>query len=396
MRLGLTSTTYALPSRDLVDWECVEDYRAHREAQENARKDAERDRLRAAVTAELRWLSGEGDEPGWPELPDPRSPKVRAGIPLGVPRRQRAKPPAPREYALDSSAAAHWLSLAKDLWYRDAPERLRGLVLHCWAWTASANGVGCKKDEEPGERAHQWNEAYFAAATAAAATLGDAGLSEMVLQRVAQLPQDRFLDATTAVLHELDRLWMNNGLVSGPLVLLVWETLASRIREFWAWKRLTSECSTSAEIHLTGALAALFMGEYEIGKGPRCYVRPPGAEGADALLPMLTRLAVEAAPSTFVALAILGLLEVQPQVHRLTFLAGVVSAWWRAQGANTEFWNDYGIGPRVCAWVEKAILSAPVPQEVLDSAELTSVVDTLVQTGTPLARILDEKLARPR
>lgn len=396
MRLGLTSTTYTLPSRDLVDWESVEDYRAHREAQENARKDAERDRLRAAVAAELRWLSGEGDEPGWPELPDPRSPKVRAVIPFRVPRRQRAKPPAPREYALDSSAAAHWVSLAKDLWYRDAPERLRGLVHHCWAWTASANGVGCKKDEEPGERAHEWNEAYFAAATAAAATLGDAGISELVLQRVAQLPQDRFLDATAAVLHELDRLWLNDGLVSGPLVLLVRETLASRIREFWAWKRLTSECSTSAEIHLTGALAALFMGEYEIGKGPRCYVRPPGAEGADALLPMLTRLAVEAAPSTFVALAILGLLEVQPQVHRLTFLAGVVSAWWRAQGANTEFWNDYGMGRRVCAWVEKAILSAPVPQEVLDSAELTSIVDTLVQTGTPLVRILDEKLSRPR
>lgn len=396
IRLGLTSTIHALPSRDTVDWESVEDYRARREAQENARKDAERDRLRAAVAAELRWLSGEGDEPGWPELPDPRSPKVRAGIPLGVPRRQREKPPAPREYALDSSAAAHWLSLAKDLWYREAPERLRGLVHHCWAWTASANGVGCKKDEEPGEHAHEWNNAYFAAATAAAATLGDAGISELVLQRAAQLPQDRFLDATTAVLHELDRLWLDDGLVSGPLVLLVRETLASRIREFWAWKRLTSARSTGAEIHLTGAVAALFMGHYEIGKGPRCYVLPPGAEGADALLPMLTRLSVEAAPSTFVALAMLGLLEVDPQVHRLSFLAEVVGAWWKAWGVNTEFWNDFGIGRRVCAWVDKAILSAPVPQGVMDSAELASIVDTLVNTGTPLARILDKKISARR
>lgn len=68
-----------------------------------------------------------------------------------------------------------------------------------------------------------------------------------------------------------------------------------------------------------------------------------------------------------------------------------------APGQNTEFWNDdYGIGRRVCAWVEKAILSDPVPLEVLDSAELTTIVDTLVQCCTPLARILDEKiLTRP-
>lgn len=398
MRLGLMSTVYALPSRDPVDWENVEDYRALREAQEHARKEAERDRLRAAVAAERRWLSGEGNEPGWPELPDPMSPRVRAGISLGVPqsRRQRAKPPAPREYALESSAAARWVSLANDLWYRDAPERLRGLVNHCWAWTAAANGVGCEKDEEPGERADEWNDAYFAAATSAAATLDDAGIMELVLKRVGQLPQDRFLDATTAVLHEIDRLWLSDGLVSGPTVLMVRDTLASRIREFWTWKRLTSECSTSADIHLTSALAAQFMAENEIGKGPRCYLQPPGAERADLLMPMLTRLAVEAAPSTFVALAMLGLLEVRPQVHRLTFLAEVVGVWWQAQGANTEFWNDYGIGRRVCAWVEKAILSDPVPLEVLDSAELTTIVDRLVRSGTPLARILDEKISARR
>ena len=392
MRLGLNSTIYALPNHDEVDWESVEDYRALREAQEHARQDAERDRLQAAVLAELRWLTGKGDETVWPDLPEPLSPKVRAGISLGVPRQRRAKPHPPREYALDSSAAAHWVSLAKDLWYREAPERLRGLVNHCWAWTARANGVGCQKDEEPGERAHGWNDAYFAAATAAAATLDGSVVSEL-LQRVAQLPQDRFLDATTAVLHELDRRWLNDEIVLDSTVLMARQALALRIREFWAWKRLTSERSTSAEVHLTGALAALFMGEYGIGKGPRCYVMPPGAERADVLLPMLTQLAVEAAPSTFVALAILGLLEVQPQVHRLTFVAQVVIAWWGAQGASTEFWNGYGIARRVCDWVEKAILSAPVPREVLDSAELTSIVDTLIQTGTPLARILDEKIS---
>ncbi|MEF9480842.1 hypothetical protein [Ralstonia sp. 1B3] len=74
MRLGLISTIYALPNHNAVDWESVEDYRACLEAEETVRRDAERDTLQAAVAVELRWLSGEGDEPGWPdfgpEIPD--------------------------------------------------------------------------------------------------------------------------------------------------------------------------------------------------------------------------------------------------------------------------------------------------------------------------------------
>jgi hypothetical protein len=396
MRMGLASTIYALPSSDPVDLDTVEDYRARREAQELARKESERERRQVMVAAELRWLAGEGDEPDWPSLPDPRSPKVRAGISLGMPRPQRAKPATPRAYALDSSAAAQWVSLAKGLWYRDTPERLCGLVRHCWAWTAAANGVGCEKDEEPGERAREWNDAYFAAAMAAVAALGDAGIVEEVLQHVAQLPQDRFLDATTAVLHELDRLWLSDGLVSESTVLMVREALASRIKQFWVWKRLTSEVTTGVEVHLASALAALFMGEYEMGQGPRCYVLPPGADRADALLPLLTQMAVEAAPSTFVALAILGLLEVKPLVHRLPFLVAVTLAWWRAQGANKEFWNDYGIGRRLCNWIENAILAAPVALEILDSADLTNIVDTLVQSGTPVAKSLEDKISARR
>ena len=39
------------------------------------------------------------------------------------------------------------------------PELLCALVRHFWPWTASANGVGCEPDEEPGELALEWNEA---------------------------------------------------------------------------------------------------------------------------------------------------------------------------------------------------------------------------------------------
>jgi hypothetical protein len=111
---------------------------------------------------------------------------------------------------------------------------------------------------------------------------------------------------------------------------------------------------------------------------------------------MLTQLAEQAAGSTFVAMAFLGLLEIEPQANRLTFMSRAVAAWWRVQGANAEFWIDHGIGQRLCNWIDKAVLGAPVSPTVLDSAELTAIVDILVQCGMPLARALEERLAARR
>lgn len=394
VRLGLISAIYALPSRDEVNWESIEDYRAHREAQEAARKDAERRRLQRAVAAELQWLAGDGAEPDLPELPDPRRRKLRHYISLSTRRPPQAKPlESPREYTLDSSAAAGWLSLASNLWRKDQPETLRVLVRHCWPWTAAANGVGCGEDEEAGEHAYEWNDAYFAATVAAGVTLGDAGIVELVLDPVAQLPEERFFDATESVLHEIDRLWLNDDLVSDETVLMVREALAARVKESWPWQRLVSDCSTGVEIHLAGAIAALFMGQYEPGKGPLCYVLGPGALRADVLLPMLSQMAVEAAGSFFVAEAVLRLIEVEPSAHRLSFMAMLVAAWWRAHGASPAFWIDHSFGRRTCDWIDKAVLGKSVSRDVLDGTELTLIVDILLQCGTPLARALDERLA---
>ncbi|MBX9430573.1 hypothetical protein KY487_15020 [Ralstonia pseudosolanacearum] len=393
-RLGLISAIYAMRNRDEVDWETIEDYRAHHEAQEAARRDAERSRLERAVAAELQWLAGEGHEPAWPELPDPLPPKERPFISLNTPRLPRARrPESPREYALDSRAAAGWLSLAKDLWCKDQPEKLRALVLHCWPWTAAANGVGCEDDEEAGEDAHEWNDAYFAAAVAAGATLGDAGIAELVLESIAQLPQERFFDAAEAVLHEIDRLWLGDGLVSDDTVLMVRETLAERLRGFWPWKRLVSAVATGIEMHLAGAIAAMFMGLYALSKPPRCYLPGPSAIRADVLLPLLLQLAVEASGSFFVAEAAFGVLEVEPSAHRLPFMATLAEAWWRAHRASPAFWIDHGFGKRTCEWIEAAVLEQPVSRDVLDGAELTLITDILLQCGTPLARALDERLA---
>jgi len=397
VRLGLASAIYAETQRDDNDFGSIDDYRAHQQTLETARKEAEQTRLQSAVAAELHWLVGKGPEPYWPKLPDPYPPKERPIIWLGKsPPRQRRSPAPPRVFGLHARAAAQWLSLAVEFWRTSSPDLLCALVRHCWSWTAGANGVGCGPDEEPGELAFEWNDAYFAAALAAAVSLGEAGIEEYVLEPLAQLPEERFLDAAEAVLHALDQLWLNDSVVSACTAVSVRKALSQRLVATRSWRRLASERSVGIGIDAAGAVAAMFMGQHEIGRGPRCYVRPPGAARANLLLPVLTQLVEEAAGSTFVAIAFLGLLEVEPHADRLTFMARGVLAWWSAQGANTEFWVDYGVGRRLCNWIDKTVLGASVSQTVLDSAELTAIVDILVQCGTPLARALEERLAGRR
>lgn len=397
VRLGLESAIYALPQRDDDDFGSIDDYRARQQALETARKEAEQTRRRGAVEAELHWHAGEGPEPGWPELPDPYPPKERRRISLGEPRPRQKRPPVrSRVFALAATAAAQWLSLAVELWRADRPDLLCALVRHCWPWTAGANGVGCGPDEEPGELAFEWNDAYFAAALAAAVSIGDAGVEEYVLHPLGQLPEERFLDAAEAVLHALDQLWLNAGTVSDSTAVFIREALARQLVATSRWHRLASELSAGTELHLAGAVAAMFMGQHEIGQGPRCYIRSPGAARADLLLPMLTQLAEQAAGSTFVAIAFLGLLKVEPHANRLMFMARAVAAWWRVQGANAEFWIDHGIGRRVCDWIDNAVLRAPVSATLLSSSELTATIDILVQCGTPLGRAIEERLAARR
>lgn len=81
-------------------------------------------------------------------------------------------PPPRRLLALDDSKAADVIELAVELWRVTNPEFLGDLVQHTWPWTAAANGVGAGEDYEPGERAFEWNHAYFPAALAPALLLG--------------------------------------------------------------------------------------------------------------------------------------------------------------------------------------------------------------------------------
>lgn len=392
LRLALSSAIYAIRQRD-EDSNRVDDYRAHYEAQEAARKRADNLRSQAAARVESIWLANRGVEPAWPELPPPNEPRQRRGIRIGAVDLPKPTSQAQqRSFAFDSSTGAGVMTLAADLWRVANPELLRELLRHTWPWTAAANGVGYGSEYESNEQAFEWNSAYFAVALAAVASPGGAGVAAYTSAYLAPLPEKQFLAAVEATLRELDQLWLGEShAISDEDAVALREAIAQQLRATWCWRRLMAERSSSIAMDAAGAVASLFMSNYLRGT-LRCYVLPLGAGRADRCLPMLTQLAEEAGSSTFVALAILGLLEVDPHLSRLGVLSRLVAAWWVSQGASSDFWIDHGVAKRVCDWIGKAMLDGAVSADQLPTAELTSIIDILLQCGTPLARSLEERV----
>jgi len=279
-----------------------------------------------------------------------------------------------------------------NLWRGTEPGLLQDLVRHCWSWTAAANGVGIKSDDEPTEEPYEWNDAYFAAALTAAVSTVPSAIDELVYEPLAQLPEERFLNALEPTLHAVDQLWLASRVLPDAAALSLRSVLLPRLTATRAWRRLEGDSSVGIEIQLGGAVAAMFMGQNLIGQGPRCYVPLSETARAYQLMPLLTPLVEQAGGSLFVAMAFLNLLALDPHVDRLAPLSRAVKSWWNAQGPNNVFWVDHGIGRRVCQWIDAAIVAGSVQRLVLDGPDLTGILDVLTRCGTPLVKTLEDRI----
>ncbi len=253
--------------------------------------------------------------------------------------------------------------------------------------------MGYGDDYQPSERCYEWNRAYFSAALNAEIAVGPGGNCLSIMDLLSQLPESRRLAAIAAVMRELDQIWLGDNSIADVDAVSLRELLVQQILATSQWKHAAERPSHGMAYDATEAFAAMFFNEYLVPGSLRCYILPLGMGRAKACLPLLVAAAEQAGGSTFVALAILGLLETDPQSGDLPYLTRLVASWHARIGANDDFWINYGIASRVCNWIDRGVLASEVDLEVLNGADLMMITDILLQCGGPTARALDDRVS---
>jgi hypothetical protein len=144
--------------------------------------------------------------------------------------------------------------------------------------------------------------------------------------------------------------------------------------------------STSIEMHLGPAAGAVFFNSHEFGQPAAAYLYSKGIDRLGPFLPLLERLASDA-PSPFVAIVTLNLLEVAPRTEHATLLVSAAKAWVIAFPDDTDFWINHGIGRRFSALIDTILINSNALFEVHASLrpDVNAVLAAMVRVGVPEA-----------
>ena len=183
------------------------------EEESAARADRHRQRVQAAVDAELAWLADERTEPDWPMFPAvSTSTRQRRSL---IFEAQQAEPHpirrrAPPEEYTDHQAAA--------LWLRAAPAPLTDVATRAWLremvrsyvqWTAAADGAGLSRDEEIANEPTEWNHVYYSLLAKCLPGLEAQDIDEIALTPITSLPDEPFFDVASDFLRSVDVVFFN-------------------------------------------------------------------------------------------------------------------------------------------------------------------------------------------
>jgi hypothetical protein len=353
-----------------------------------------RERIRSAVDFEMAWLSGSGPEPEWPTFPEeqPRR-RRRFRLPSGPADEPKPAPKRSAEYT-DHQAAALWLINAKSLGDVAKNPWLRDVVRIYGPWTMAANGAGLNRSEEISDPPREWNDAYFDRLARCVAGLSLPEVERLALEPLVSLPDKSFFDAVAEFVRSVDTVYFDDQDLAQPVAVGIRAKLAERMMESSGWKWMVSRPSASIETHIGQAIAVIFFNQFGFGPSTKCYLLPKGIDRIGPFLPVLEML-VQSGPSLFVALVTINLLEVSPRAEHLPFLVTAAKTWVDNYPNDSQFWVDYGIGRRVCNWIESVrvqdatLLGADDPLRL----EVDRILAALVRLGVPEARRLEQALS---
>jgi hypothetical protein len=360
-----------------------------------ARVNHQRKRLQEAVAAELAWLADKRPEPHWPAFLV-ESPRLRRRLRLRGGRVERDEPARsrsrPEQYA-DHQAAAVWLSQCRS--FVDVVKRpwLRDMARAYASWTAEANGAGLDATEDVENPPREWNDAYFDLLAHCLTGLTLSEIEQLALAPITSLPERSFFDVMTNFLRSVDVVYFNAHSLQEPIAIGIRSSLANRLMASSGWKRLQGSRSASIETHIGPAIAVLFFNDYGFAQSAKCYLLPGSIDRLPPFLPVLGKLA-EGGPSHFVAILTLNLIEVSLRPAHLRFIVTAAKAWMQSYAKDTEFWIDYGIGRRICVWIEDVYRQEPALLTMDDAvrSDVDRLLAALVNLGAPEARRLEKAL----
>lgn len=332
------------------------------------------------LTTELHWMKYGGDEPAWPSPPSRRQrrPNRSIRLPGGTPQppRVRLKPEWPDTY-FDDRTAAVWLSIMEHTTDRGA---VAAVLEANHDWLIDANGRGDEDDDDT-DLERTWTRALFECAATRAKTWTDNERNTLVFDVLDQFSDEAFIDTAAPFLLRSDLRHIEGDADHTQYLVDLRTRLWARLKNTTPWKRHCRSPRGGMEIHLNELILAFFC-KVAGGFGQATsYTKGLKDEQIVPFLPVLTEIVVASAPCPSIARLFLDVLElIDPQKAEPVLLSAAIS--WASRG-DQRFWNELGIGQRVCALAEQAAIQPPAQQwiEIADVIAATGVVagETLKQ-----------------
>ena len=386
LRCALTACV--LPNRE---WNWPEEEGA-------ARAERRLQRAKTAVDAEIAWFTESAQEPRWPTFPQEQVHRRRhVRLPGGFRANDEEKnvEPQPSTEHVDHQAAALWLRQTRDLLDDATRFWISELVTTYMPWTIRANGSELGDGDETNQPPMEWNNAFFALAARCMVGLSVDQAAAMIVTPITTLPDRHFFDVLADFQRGVDSVYFGGGNIPTPVAVEIRTALAKRMMGSRGWERLSSSKEMSIEMHIGPAIAVLFFNDHHFAQSTKCYLLAKDVERVDPFLTVLGSL-VKSAPSPFVALVLLNLLEVAPRPEHLDILVAAGKAWLDAYPDFRPIWVDHGFGRRWCAIVENICSQVPaaVDAQLPIRAALDGIVAALVGLGIPEASRLEDALAK--
>ena len=354
---------------------------------------ARRREVAKVIEAELAWLSGSAQEPGWPAFErEPAYPSQRYAA--GRSRRERREDDKTPELYTDHQAAALWLGKAGSIF--DVAKRpwLRDIVRAYSGWTSVANGSELEQDEDAERTPDQWNEAYFGLLAHCLPGLTIGEIDAMGLDSIMALPGEAFMDVLAIFVRKVDTVYFSDAGLWESQAVHIRTVLARKLMKTrdWEWKR--RELSSSITTRLGPSVAVLFFNDFGgFREPPTCYLLEKGIDGLGPFLPLLGEL-TENGPFLFAATTLLNLLEVSPKPAHLPLIVAAGKTWFASHPRDTEFWVENGVGRRMCIVIEAIVELDPglVGRTQIARKEIEGFLGVLIGMGVSEAHLLEETL----